>query len=568
MKNLYAYKIIFFSCALFFSLSVFGKEQPPQYVKDLANQSTDERINYFFILKLRWIDTPLNHARLDSLKNIATELNDKRLQQYMLLFEKRDIITLSKSDTEKENVFLAAEQIAEQSSYKDVKAYSYFVCGMDAFYNKDYTKGLPLIFQSKKLLEEAHYEAFPYSVYYYKGFFDMYYYFEDYKSAADYCLLAIKHPNNELYVSFGFYNNLGLCYLKMKDYDKAKASFQEGIAEAGKSGNTNFKALIVGNLGNVLRKQGQYKEALPYLYEDAMNNEKAIPENAAISRMYIAHALLQLDSVGKAKQYMTPPDFVMPNWTWPGYDLIRFETLALYNQKTGNFKLASQYKDSLIGFKDTLRVLFDAKKLTVLESSLQAEKYINERKILEINAQSERFRRNAIIMVLLLLFGGIVYWLVKRRKQEQVLEQQKQQRAEELLARANQQLMQYLSTIKEKNDIVERISQQLEDANSIAHTLSETERNKYLDNLQNSVILTETHWAEFKTLFEQVFPSFFTHLNKNYPDLTASEIRLLALEKLDLPDKDMGNILGISADSVKKTRYRLRKKHAALLVEH
>ena len=72
MKNLYAHKIIFFSCALFFSLSVFGKEPPPQYVKDLANQSTDERINYFFILKLRWIDTPLNHARLDSLKNIAT----------------------------------------------------------------------------------------------------------------------------------------------------------------------------------------------------------------------------------------------------------------------------------------------------------------------------------------------------------------------------------------------------------------------------------------------------------------------------------------------------------------
>lgn len=66
-------------------------------------------------------------------------------------------------------------------------------------------------------------------------------------------------------------------------------------------------------------------------------------------------------------------------------------------------------------------------------------------------------------------------------------------------------------------------------------------------------------------VFEQVFPHFFLELNKKYPDLTAAEVRLAALDKLNLADKVRGTMLGISADSVKKTRYWLRKKYPSLM---
>lgn len=84
-------------------------------------------------------------------------------------------------------------------------------------------------------------------------------------------------------------------------------------------------------------------------------------------------------------------------------------------------------------------------------------------------------------------------------------------------------------------------------------------------SLQQSVLLTEKDWIDFKEIFEQVFPHFFKNLDRKYPDLTAGEVRLAALEKLNLTDKIKGNMLGISADSVKKTRYRLRKKYPTLI---
>ncbi len=49
-------------------------------------------------------------------------------------------------------------------------------------------------------------------------------------------------------------------------------------------------------------------------------------------------------------------------------------------------------------------------------------------------------------------------------------------------------------------------------------------------------------------------------LKDRYPDLTPNEMRLSALVKLNLTIKEMAAILGISPDSVKTARYRLRKK--------
>ena len=86
-----------------------------------------------------------------------------------------------------------------------------------------------------------------------------------------------------------------------------------------------------------------------------------------------------------------------------------------------------------------------------------------------------------------------------------------------------------------------------------------------MQTIQNTVLLTETDWTEFKILFDPLFPNFFIQLIKAYPELTQAEIRLLALEKLNLLDKEKGNMLGISADSVKKARYRLRKKYPDVL---
>jgi DNA-binding CsgD family transcriptional regulator len=67
-------------------------------------------------------------------------------------------------------------------------------------------------------------------------------------------------------------------------------------------------------------------------------------------------------------------------------------------------------------------------------------------------------------------------------------------------------------------------------------------------------------WDDFKAYFDQVHEGFFTRLSSAVPDLTGAEARIAAFIRMNKPIKEAAEALNISPDSVKKTRYRLRKK--------
>jgi len=60
--------------------------------------------------------------------------------------------------------------------------------------------------------------------------------------------------------------------------------------------------------------------------------------------------------------------------------------------------------------------------------------------------------------------------------------------------------------------------------------------------------------------FEQVHQSFFDKLKASSENLTANDLRLIALLKMNLNSADISSLLGISQDSLRVVRYRLRKK--------
>ncbi|MEM6347582.1 MAG: helix-turn-helix transcriptional regulator, partial [Bacteroidota bacterium] len=66
--------------------------------------------------------------------------------------------------------------------------------------------------------------------------------------------------------------------------------------------------------------------------------------------------------------------------------------------------------------------------------------------------------------------------------------------------------------------------------------------------------------SDFRKHFESVHPNLIQGLNRKHPELTKNEFKLIALLRLNLSSKEISAILGISPDSVKIARYRLRKK--------
>ena len=64
----------------------------------------------------------------------------------------------------------------------------------------------------------------------------------------------------------------------------------------------------------------------------------------------------------------------------------------------------------------------------------------------------------------------------------------------------------------------------------------------------------------FYSDFEKIYPNFSQSLKKISPNISANELKLCALIRLNLSSKEIGQILNITQDSVNKARYRLRKK--------
>ena len=67
-------------------------------------------------------------------------------------------------------------------------------------------------------------------------------------------------------------------------------------------------------------------------------------------------------------------------------------------------------------------------------------------------------------------------------------------------------------------------------------------------------------WDRFKLYFEEVYAGFHENLHQAQPNLTPLEIRHCTLIRLNLNIQETASILGISSDSVKTARFRLRKK--------
>jgi DNA-binding CsgD family transcriptional regulator len=183
------------------------------------------------------------------------------------------------------------------------------------------------------------------------------------------------------------------------------------------------------------------------------------------------------------------------------------------------------------------------------------------------NAETEKriqiLRRNTIIIGVILLAGLTILFINGRRKyymQKSKLAEAEKQMAEEELSNAKVQLLDFTKSIHEKNELIEKIRLEVEENQSQLSNNNLIAKNEILIQLQQSILLTDVQWEQFKTNFEKVHAGFLSRLKEKLPDLTPAETRYLALAKLKLSNKEMAAMLGVSMQGVRNYRYRLRKK--------
>jgi tetratricopeptide (TPR) repeat protein/DNA-binding CsgD family transcriptional regulator len=344
------------------------------------------------------------------------------------------------------------------------------------------------------------------------------------------------------------FNNLGLAYMRQMKYDSAIIAYKESYKIARKQNVHAYMAVTTGNMGFAYFKKGDDETALPLLEADFDLSDSIGEINSA------TNASLTLSTIYLKKGNRPKAEFYV-QYSKKHVERANNKQMRLFYDNLSELsKIMKDYQSALI-YKDSAdfyytRVLSVEEK-DIIERArleLEIEKHAHSMSTLEAERKKQIITRNAILIALILsgiLGSMLIHKRFLRRKRE--------------LESAQRELNQFTEMVREKNELLENFSREIELMKLTDQHMTD-ERTRHLTELIHSHILTEDDWNQFRILFDKVNPGFFIRLKEKMPDLTSAETRLLALTKLQLAPREMASMLGISYDSILKSRQRLRKK--------
>lgn len=329
------------------------------------------------------------------------------------------------------------------------------------------------------------------------------------------------------------YNQVGNIYEDQHSYDSAFLYFSRSVEMSEAARDTTAIIEAINNLGDVYRKTGRYRQALT-LTRRAMDLVRQTRELFHMGSVYrdlakTYHALGQDDS-------------------------------AYFYQRAYHQSTQEIYSTETSTQLAVLKTLYEVEKKNAEIAHLRA-------------VRRTQFAIVAIIL-LLLLSGALIISRQRlgiknaelRRKEEQAahhaeqarLELQQQTLQQQLELKSSELTTHTLNTIQ-KNQFLETLQLQLEEI------LNDPRRDQRrpLKQLQLQIsqnINNGQHWDDFQAIFNQVHASFFIRLKAHCDTLTKTDLRLVALLKMNLESEQVATLLGVSADSLRVMRHRLRKK--------
>jgi ligand-binding sensor domain-containing protein/DNA-binding CsgD family transcriptional regulator len=142
--------------------------------------------------------------------------------------------------------------------------------------------------------------------------------------------------------------------------------------------------------------------------------------------------------------------------------------------------------------------------------------------------------------------------------EQAILHLQNEKLASEIEAK-NADLMSKAVQMAHKNEILISLQEQLD----LIRKASEVEKAQLLRGLKTTLeteIESERSWEQFTLYFDQVNQNFTAELLKKHNALTQNDLRMCALTRLNMSNKEMAALLNISVTGVEKSRYRLKKR--------
>lgn len=366
-------------------------------------------------------------------------------------------------------------------------------------------------------------------------------------------------------------DNLGLYYLKKADTVEAINHFLEAESIALKSKDYVRYGKVLGNIALIYLNRGRYAEALGLINADlSYSKANNSNQNTMYAQVLKSKILLAMDSVDAASRYLDLAEKHAQSKDYLITDVLDIKRIRL---KIAQIKQDDQLELILRKKLDVLEEIaanLDGERV-LLQKKWEVDKEKNKNALIksEANYESERYMRIASMSISFLIGLGLLVILSKLKRVAKAREAKYQQKVTALqlkkalsdkkLLSTKETLTSYREYLREKNQQIADLQLAIERINESRSYYLEKEQG-LLKSLLDSHLMTEDSWSSFRRSFDEQYPNFYQSLKSDFPELTESNMRYIILAKLGLSVFEISNLLGISTESVKKSRQRLKKK--------
>ncbi len=325
-----------------------------------------------------------------------------------------------------------------------------------------------------------------------------------------------------------YYNNLGSVYENFQKYDTCALLLETALAICRQTFDSLFLCITLNNLGDVRRKQGQHQSAIEHY-----------TQSLSIAR----HIANQEEERGNLKDI------------------------------SASFAALQRYEEAYQAHKD----FYDLHQRLKIEKKIEQIVQIHlENSIQKANLEKEALwlRLAGVVLGLSLILIAVLaslfvlrYKSLKDREFAKMTQDMlqleiesvkyREERTQSDLKSKEETLREYSKMLAKNSETLANLQTRLKEA---LEQKKDNRRYEEISKLTRLSILTPEDWNEFKIRFEEVYGGFFAKLRDKYSDLSQGDERLLALIKLKLSREEIASMTGISPDSVKKARSRLKKR--------
>lgn len=375
-----------------------------------------------------------------------------------------------------------------------------------------------------------------------------------------------------------YINNIGWIYESEKNYDSAIVYYTSSIDGYIKyHGQVSWLGQTYANLSSVYYNIDKPKQALQYA-QDALELCRQFEGNKKAT----GHAYLSMSKAYLcAKKYRLCKQYADSALALAQVNNINTLTAEAYwlkykgSEELGQYKAAVEYLELNRKWIDSLVNEETDAKIDAINTRLATEKKdkeiaIKEKELAESKAARQRNLYYLLLAAMTTVFSIVIAYQIYKRQQLRINAKNKEleveQKEKELVSmqlsteeakneELNKELLSFTITTTQKNQLLQDINEELNDLQN-----AEPSKIRKVKHIINNALTNEEEWEEFRVRFEQVHQSFFDNIKKDYPQLTANDLRMCAFIKLDLSSKQIASLLNIAPSSVDISKYRLKKK--------